>query len=271
MSARRSTLAPTSAAAEAEEARKAGVAALASHLAVAGELGVETAATDLSGLRDAVLEHGRDARNELQRIEDAIEQAQKLDQEIRAAREEHEVADLLGSRLRSDRFEKWLLVEALDALVRGGIDDAVRPLGRQLLVAFERRRRVRGRRPPQRRRDAIGAHALGRRDVPGVARARARAERPACRNCPATSDRKLEAIFLDEGFGTLDADTLETVASTIESLGTAPGDSNDTAGGRPNRRWSVSSPTFPRSPSGCPSATGCRDGHVGRRVEREEP
>ena len=29
---------------------------------------------------------------------------------------------------------------------------------------------------------------------------------------------KLDAIFLDEGFGSLDADTLETVASTIESL-----------------------------------------------------
>jgi exonuclease SbcC len=32
---------------------------------------------------------------------------------------------------------------------------------------------------------------------------------------------KLDAIFLDEGFGSLDADTLETVASTIQSP--APG------------------------------------------------
>ncbi len=29
----------------------------------------------------------------------------------------------------------------------------------------------------------------------------------------------LESIFLDEGFGALDPDTLETVAGTIESLG----------------------------------------------------
>ena len=35
----------------------------------------------------------------------------------------------------------------------------------------------------------------------------------------AGSRAKLEAIFLDEGFGTLDADTLETVAATIETLG----------------------------------------------------
>ncbi|MBK5289466.1 MAG: SMC family ATPase, partial [Acidimicrobiia bacterium] len=30
---------------------------------------------------------------------------------------------------------------------------------------------------------------------------------------------RLESIFLDEGFGTLDAETLDTVAETIENLG----------------------------------------------------
>jgi exonuclease SbcC len=30
---------------------------------------------------------------------------------------------------------------------------------------------------------------------------------------------RLESIFLDEGFGSLDLDTLETVAATIENLG----------------------------------------------------
>ena len=64
-----------------------------------------------------MLEDGRDARNELQRIDEALDQTKKLDEEIAAAREDHDVADLLGSRLRSDRFEKWLLVEALDVLV----------------------------------------------------------------------------------------------------------------------------------------------------------
>ena len=54
-------------------------------------------------------------RNDLQRIDDGLEQSRKVAEELRAAPcEEYEVADLLGSRLRSDRFEKWLLVEALD-------------------------------------------------------------------------------------------------------------------------------------------------------------
>jgi exonuclease SbcC len=30
---------------------------------------------------------------------------------------------------------------------------------------------------------------------------------------------KLDAIFLDEGFGTLDAESLDTVAATLETLG----------------------------------------------------
>jgi len=34
----------------------------------------------------------------------------------------------------------------------------------------------------------------------------------------ATAAARLDAIFLDEGFGTLDADSLDTVAATIESL-----------------------------------------------------
>ena len=38
---------------------------------------------------------------------------------------------------------------------------------------------------------------------------------------PARLYHWVETLFLDEGFGTLDADTLETVAGTIESLGTS--------------------------------------------------
>jgi exonuclease SbcC len=34
----------------------------------------------------------------------------------------------------------------------------------------------------------------------------------------ASSAARLDAIFLDEGFGTLDADSLDTVAATIEAL-----------------------------------------------------
>ena len=36
----------------------------------------------------------------------------------------------------------------------------------------------------------------------------------------ARGSTKLEALFLDEGFGTLDSETLDVVASTIEQLGT---------------------------------------------------
>src|SRR5262249_4824607 len=99
-------------AARAERAQHFGVL-----FARAQKLRVDSRANDLDGLRDDVLEQGRDARNELQRIDHALEQSRKVAEELAAAREEHDVADLLGSRLRSDRFEKWVLVEALEILV----------------------------------------------------------------------------------------------------------------------------------------------------------
>ena len=39
------------------------------------------------------------------------------------------------------------------------------------------------------------------------------------RRLAATAAARLDSIFLDEGFGTLDPDTLDTVATTIEELG----------------------------------------------------
>ena len=39
------------------------------------------------------------------------------------------------------------------------------------------------------------------------------------RNLAAEGAPMLDALFLDEGFGTLDPETLETVAATIENLG----------------------------------------------------
>ena len=80
-----------------------------------------------------------------------------------------------------------------------------------------RQGRVLRRRPPRRRAAPGRAHAVRRRDVPGVAGPGAGPVRAAGRACrPAR--RSLESIVLDEGFGTLDAATLDTVAATLENL-----------------------------------------------------
>ena len=89
----------------------------------AWRLGIGTTADDLVALRDDVLAHGRDARNELQRIDDALERSRKIAEEMQAAQEEREVAGLVGNLLRSDRFEKWLLLEALGVLVEAASEN----------------------------------------------------------------------------------------------------------------------------------------------------
>ena len=183
-------------------------------------LGVDRPAADLGALRDAVLEDGRDARNELQRIDEALDQTKKLDEEIAAAREEHDVADLLGSRLRSDRFEKWLLVEALDVLVGAASATlyelssgqySLRSSAEDEFVVVDHRNADETR--------SVRTLSGGETFQASLALALALSDQLA--ELSAAGGAKLDAIFLDEGFGTLDADTLETVAGTIESLGTS--------------------------------------------------
>ena len=87
-------------------------------------------------LRDAVIEAGHDTRHELHRIADAIERAAKLVEPKRHARSTTS-RDLLGDPAKSDRFEKWVVNEALERLVRGGIGDAVDALvGQPVLAAL---------------------------------------------------------------------------------------------------------------------------------------
>ena len=125
--------------------------------------------------------HGRDARNELRRIDEALDQAAKLDEEIagraRGPRRRRPAGRRLPVRPLREVGARRSARRARRRRVRALFELSVGPV----LAAIERRRRVPRRRPSQRRRDPVGAHALGRRDVPGVARARARALRPARR------------------------------------------------------------------------------------------
>ena len=139
--------------------------------------------------------------------------------ESQAARRRYAVAHELGRHLRSAGFEQL-------ARRRGARPPGRRPRcrcvelsgGQYSLAAIDGGSDLAVDRPRQRRRAPLGAHPVGRRDVPGVAGPRPRAVRP-----PGVAGRRrrgarLDAIFLDEGFGTLDADSLDTVAATIEAL-----------------------------------------------------
>lgn len=181
--------------------------------------GVVIGGPTLQGLRDAVIEHGTNARNDLLRIDDAIERASKLREQVDAARADHDVARLLGELLRSNRFERWMLTEALDVLV----DAASKTLyalsqGRYSLGSNDDEEFVvvdHGNADETR---SVRTLSGGETFQASLALALALSDQLASLSTAGGS--KLDSILLDEGFGSLDADTLDAVASTIEALGT---------------------------------------------------
>jgi DNA repair protein SbcC/Rad50 len=158
------------------------------------------------------------ARHRRRRLEQLRDEAELARSELRAAEEERTVAKALGDHLRADGFERWLLARALRVLVRGAstilrelssgsysllLDDAS-----QFLVVDHRNADE-----PRTVRSLSG----GERFLASLSLALALAEHVA--ELAADGAARLESLFLDEGFGSLDADTLDVVAAAIEELG----------------------------------------------------
>jgi exonuclease SbcC len=125
------------------------------------------------------------------------------------------VAKALAGHLRANNFERWLLEEALDLLVEGasrilrelssGQYDLVHDKGEFFVVDHHDASLRRG----------VRTLSGGETFQASLALALALAEQLAGLSTGAAS---LESILLDEGFGTLDAATLDTVAATLEGL-----------------------------------------------------
>ena len=208
--------AATDRAAEARVAVRAELAAVAAD-AAALELAVPVDA-DFDDLVAAVERAVAVTEERITRLDADIKERAALIEATAARTAEADVAAELAHLLDAGHFERWLVSEALSRLVAGGserldelsggrysftMDDA----GRDLLVVDH-------------------AHADERRPVrtlsggetfqASLALALALSDQLA--DLAADGAARLESIFLDEGFGTLDAETLETVASTIENL-----------------------------------------------------
>ncbi len=178
--------------------------------------GVEVAADTTPAV--AVARARTTAEHRLRELEQALATAAEARAELRAARDEQVVASDLGRHLRADAFERWLLARALRLLVAGAstilrdlssggyslaLDDT-----NQFLVVDHRNADE-----PRTVRSLSG----GERFLASLALALALADHVA--QLAAEGAARLESLFLDEGFGTLDASTLDTVAGAIEELG----------------------------------------------------
>lgn len=158
------------------------------------------------------------ARAKADTIERDVATASELRAEAAHRAKEAAVAKALGLHLNAKNFEGWLMRRALQLLVTGanrelhklsagayslGLDDTNQFVAVDHHNADERRMA----------RTLSGGETF----LASLALALALADQIA--SLAAGGAARLQALFLDEGFGTLDADTLDTVATAIEELG----------------------------------------------------
>jgi len=142
--------------------------------------------------------------------------AEALAQQIKATREEQHVAELLARLMRANNFPQWLASAALDDLVErasaslrelsAGQFDLTHQDGEFYVIDHT---------------DADATRTV--RTLSGgetfqASLALALALSAQVSTVAAQGTAKLDSLFLDEGFGSLDLDSLEVVAETLENL-----------------------------------------------------
>ncbi|OLT21155.1 exonuclease SbcC [Pseudonocardia sp. CNS-139] len=141
---------------------------------------------------------------------------------MRADRDEAEsaqqVARLLGNLLRSDGFPRWLVASALDTLVADASRSLAELSGGQFELTHEGGEFLVVDHADADARRPVKTLSGGETFQASLALALALSDQMA--GLAAHGAPRLESIFLDEGFGTLDEANLETVASTLEALAT---------------------------------------------------
>jgi exonuclease SbcC len=198
-----------------DDAHRATVGAFASVEALFTAAGVTAPGADEAELIRAAAVAAERSEAALRRLTDRREQARELSEQRMTLQRESRVARALAGHLRANNFERWLLEEALDLLVAGASRILRELTGGQYDLVHDKGEFY-----------VVDHHDAGLRRVvrtlsggetfqASLALALALSEQLAGMSTTAAS---LESIVLDEGFGSLDAATLEVVAATLENL-----------------------------------------------------
>jgi exonuclease SbcC len=168
--------------------------------------------------RDAVLAACVDVEHHIKRIELDLAKQAELSEKRAAAKADADVAGALAQHLSANAFERWLLQEAFDRLCEEGSRRLFELSSGDYSFAADERLNfeIVDHRNADERRSARTLSG-GETFLASLALALSLAQQVA--DLAAEGAARLESMFLDEGFGTLDPETLDTVASTIEQLG----------------------------------------------------
>jgi DNA repair protein SbcC/Rad50 len=161
----------------------------------------------------AALAHARAVRGRLaeRRAEAADKRAEQGE-----AEEAQQVAKMLGGLLRSDRFPRWLVASALDALVVDASAGLAELSGGQFELAHEDGEFLVVDHADADARRPVKTLSGGETFQASLALALALSAQMS--TLAAEGAARLDSIFLDEGFGTLDETNLDVVAGTLENL-----------------------------------------------------
>jgi len=202
-------------AARAGQAHRQQAAAL---MAAADAAGV--AAPDVDALPVVVARAHEQAGHAVERLRTRLTEREQLEQRAAEHTAAAQVALQLGRLLGSSQFVRWLVTEALQRLADGGSETLQRlSAGAYSLELDERAESfvvVDHLNGDERR----GVRTLSGGETFQASLALALALSEHLAGLASGGVAKLDAIFLDEGFGTLDPESLDTVASTIEALAT---------------------------------------------------
>ena len=187
---------------------------LAAELAAGGvELPPEAVAAGAATAVATALERARGATKRIaERRADAAGLAARRDE----AQQEQQVARLLGDLLRSDKFPRWLVAAAIDALVADASVNLAGLSGDQFDLAYEDGEFYVIDHADADSRRSVRTLSGGETFQASLALALALSAQMS--SLAAAGAARLDSIFLDEGFGTLDPETLDVVATTLETL-----------------------------------------------------
>jgi exonuclease SbcC len=173
--------------------------------------GAEPGGAARQALGQASADHGQ--------LREQAAAADNLRAQLATIESRREVARSLATHLDARHFEKWILDEALTALAEGATEVLSTLSGGQYALRVDAKSGGFSVVDHRNAGELRTARTLsgGETFLASLALALALADRIAV--LAAHGVARLESIFLDEGFGTLDADTLDVVASAIEELG----------------------------------------------------
>ncbi len=156
------------------------------------------------------------ARAGAERLAERWDEARRLAEQHDDAQQAHQVATTLARLLRSNEFPRWLVASALDTLVADASSRLAELSGGQFELTHEAGEFLVVDHADADTRRPVKTLSGGETFQASLALALALSEQLS--TLAAAGAARLDSIFLDEGFGTLDEANLEIVAATLENL-----------------------------------------------------